>query len=538
MTRLSAPSLSRREFLGAAAAGTALAAAPAGLPAAASAPRRPNMVLIMTDQQRADFFRSEGFALDTMPFIDSLSARGARFSHAYTPLPACVPARCSLLSGRFPKATRVRENSGSGNFFGPDDLVKILRAQGYSINLSGKNHSHLKAGDFDFFAPYGHDAGGRPQRRTPDQVKFDDWLKSLDHGVSLAPTPFPLELQHPHRIVDDAIECLEGRGERPFFLWVSFPEPHNPYQVPEPYFSLFPEEQIPSRVAGPEAAQRKGGKWRWMQRLIQQKRPDYDQHWRRYRADYCGMIRLIDDQLKRLVDHLQARGLLKNTILIYTSDHGDFGADYGLQRKGVGLPECLIRVPLWFAGPGIVPGRRFREELVSLVDIMPTLCEALGVEIPYGVQGRSLWPLLTGQDYPKEEFASIYAELGIGGLPYGEQERPKLHFPYEGPTFDELNSVTQSGNLKMVRRGDWKLLFDVVGLPELYNLKEDPGELQNRYEDPACRDVVRQMCEELLRWTLRTEDNLPGARYTPKPAPRNWYAPFRAVRAAEKQSGV
>lgn len=485
---------------------------------------RPNIVLIMTDQQRADFLAGEGFALDTMPFTESLAARGARFRHAYTPMPTCVPARCSTFTGRFPKATRVRENSAAHHIFRPRDLVETLRGQGYSVNISGKNHSYLQGTDFDCHSFYWH-TGQVGQPGGQQEREFDAWLKAGGHKVHLEPTPFPLECQLQYRLVSDAIDCVDGRNPlQPFFLWLSFPEPHNPYQVPEPYFSLFPEAEIPERVAGPEAARAKGGKWAWLQRLIEAKRPDYDAQWRRYRANYCGMIRLIDDQIRRFVEHLDARDLLDNTILIFTSDHGDYAADYGLQRKGVGLPECLVRVPLFVCGPGIRQNDTPRDDFVSLVDIMPTLCEATGAEIPYGVQGRSLWPMLMGAPYPPAEFRSIYAELGFGGLHYGEHERPPLHYPYEGSEFDELNSVTQSGNLKMARMGRWKLLFDMLGHGELYDIQDDPGELHDLFGDPAYRDVRMELLEELLKWTIRTEDDLPSAAYTAKRAPRNWYA--------------
>jgi len=239
------------------------------------------------------------------------------------------------------------------------------------------------------------------------------------------------------------------------------------------------------------------------------------------------MLRLIDDQVRRFVDHLDERRLLDDTLIVVLADHGDYAGDYGLQRKGAGLPECLIRVPLIFAGPGVVPQPALREEFVSLVDVMPTLCEAVGVEPPFGVQGRGLWPLLTGGDFPAEEFRSVYAELGFGGLPYGEGDDPPLHFDREGPTFDELNSFTQGGNTKMVRMGHWKLLFALLGRGELYDLEEDPGELRNRFADPALAHVRLKLVEELLAWTIRTEDDLPSARYTPKRDPRNWYAPYR-----------
>jgi arylsulfatase A-like enzyme len=175
-------------------------------------------------------------------------------------------------------------------------------------------------------------------------------------------------------------------------------------------------------------------------------------------------------------------------------------------------------------GPGVRPQGTVREPFVSLVDVMPTLCEMLDVEVPFGVQGRSLWPLLAGREYPAEEFRSINVELGFGGLHYGEHELPPLHFAYDAPRFDELNSVTQSGTTKMVRMGEWKLIYDMLGNGELYHLPSDPGELDNRYHDPLCAEVRTRLLEELLTWTIRTEDDLPGGAYTPKRIARNWYA--------------
>lgn len=484
---------------------------------------KPNIVLVMTDQQRADFFRSEGFPLDTMPFVESLGAGGARFARAYTPMPACTPARTSLLTGRFPKATRVKQNWDPGKHvtFG-EDLPSVLRRCGYTVNLAGKNHSYLPDSAFDLCAgPYGH-LSGPPDRATPEEKRFDEWLYQLDHHVQPTPTPFPLKDQLCHRIVTDAIDIVDRSRDKPFFLWLSLPEPHNPYQAPDPYFSMFPAAELPDRVAGPDVALARGGHWRWLRELQESKRPGYDGGWRHARAVYCGMLRMIDDQVKRFVGHLSEQSLLDNTILIFLSDHGDYAGDYGLQRKGAGLPECLIRVPLIVAGPGIAAHRN-ATDFVSLVDVMPTICEIVGADIPFGCQGRSLWPMLTGRDYPAAEFASIYSELGIGSLPYGADERPPLHFPYEGRKFDELNSVTQSGNVKMVRKGDWKLIADVAGRRELYDLAGDPGELRNLYADARFAGVRTEMLEELLYWTVRSEDPLPLAKYSPKVPPHGWY---------------
>ncbi|HEV2066369.1 MAG TPA: sulfatase-like hydrolase/transferase [Thermomicrobiales bacterium] len=485
---------------------------------------RPNIVLIMTDQQRADFSAAMGYPLDVTPFMDDLALTGVRFARAYTPMPACAPARCSLLTGRYPKATRVRENRGVSNLYATTDLPRLLREHGYRVSISGKNHSHLTEADFDWSSFYMHHGGGRHDLRSDDDDHFDRWLESLDHGVHPKPTSFPLECQLPVRIVDDAIACLNSRDPgRPFFHWLSFPEPHNPYQVPEPYFSMFPETDIPDRAAGPEALAGKPDSWRWLRTLIESKRPGYDDHWRRYRANYLGMIRLIDDQVRRFVSYLDSQGLRESTTLIVASDHGDYAGDYGLQRKGAGLPECLVRVPLTVTGPRIKAVDSPREECVSLVDVFPTVCGMLGLPLPDGVQGRSLWPILSGDPFPEAEFRSVYAELGVGGLPYRLDERPPLHFAYDGPGFDELNSVTQGGITKMVRMGPWKLVVDAEGRGELYNLELDPAELHNRFSEPGLSVVQLGLTTELLCWTIRTEDDLPGGSYNRKHAAHNWH---------------
>jgi arylsulfatase A-like enzyme len=477
----------------------------------------------MTDQQRWDFLRSSGFPLDTMPFLDALGDRGLRFDRAYTPMPVCSPARVSLLTGRYPQATGVRENWAVDQARAPTDLVAALRGLGYRTLLAGKNHSHLGSAAFERSRSYMH-TSGPPDGRSRDQSAFERWLEEMNHGVASKPAPFPLECQFPHRIVSDAIGFLEEGADpdRPFFLWLSFPEPHNPYQVPEPYFSIFAEDQVPERRCGPEAAAAKGPHWRWMRRLWDEKRPGYDAAWRRYRANYCGMLRLIDDQLRRFVTFLEQTARYEDTLIVFVSDHGDYAGDYGLQRKGVGLSECLVHVPMVVSGPGVVAGRNGRD-FVSLVDVMPTLCEAVGAEVPYGVQGRSLWPLAIGGGIPAGEFRSVHASLGIGGLPWGEEERPPLHFDYAGRTLDELNAVTQSGRLEMVRMDRWKLLFDSLGHGELYDVESDPAELTDLYDDPDHRTVRQELTEELLRWTVRSQDDLPTARYVPKPAGRGWY---------------
>ncbi|HQE30437.1 MAG TPA: sulfatase-like hydrolase/transferase [Propionibacteriaceae bacterium] len=485
--------------------------------------KRPNVLWVMTDQHRADLTAPDGpYTAQVMPTIAAMQARGATFERAYTSYPACVPARVSLLTGRFPSAHQVRQNSNAGHAFFAEDLLDVLKQQGYETFFAGKPHMHRKAADFDHYrGPYMHTDG---PETTEEHRAFDRWLNDLDHGVSHESTPYPLEAQLPHRIVSDALDDLtaarpDGPTDRPFFALVSFPEPHNPYQVPEPYYSMFTDlADQHTRLAGPEAVDQLSWRYQWLRELVEQKRPDFDDEWRRYLANYLGMLRLIDDQVARLFEGLQ--GHLDDTIVVFLADHGDYVGEYGMQRKGAGLSDHLTRIPLVMAGPGVPAGSR--TELVSIVDILPTMCGLLGLDLPAGVQGRDLSPLFRGTPAPDSEFGSMLVELGYGGVAYGSQARPELHFPYDGRTFDELNTVTQSGNERMVRRGDKKLIMDDRGETWLYDLATDPAEVTNLADDPAYATEKAELTALLARWLMRVGDDLPYGRYTTNVPPANW----------------
>jgi arylsulfatase A-like enzyme len=516
----------RRDLLkmlsGAALSSTAQAAAPGGESA------RPNILVIMSDQQRAGLTRGTGFPLDTMPALDRMASRGVSFDRAYTTAPLCVPARISMLTGRWPHAHRVRQNSAPRYAVFQKDLFHVCRERGYKTALAGKNHSHLTPDRVDLWRPYSHLQGWMPGNPPREYAGFQQWMEHLNHGVSDVATPFPVEAQFPYRIVSNAIDFVSGAGEQPFALWVSFAEPHNPYQVSRPYFDMFPPESVPPRGAGPETLEAKGFKWQWLHRLEESTYPGYEGRWRRTRSNYLGMLRLIDDQVARLLGHLESIGKARNTLVVYLADHGDYFCDYGLERKGVGLPEVLTRIPMVWSGWGVL-ARTQPAAMVSIADVLPTLCEAMGAPIPEGVQGRSLWPMLQGREYPRREFETVYSEVGFGGMDYGPDDRIDPHWgrvagpPNATPTYDELNPVTQSGSMKMVRRGEWKLTFDTIGNGELYNVARDPYELKNLYGHAVAAARQQQLMADLLQWTIRTQDDLPVAAYKPKWPVHNWY---------------
>jgi len=529
----------RRELLATLLATTV--AAPAGAALAQSAPQpaarprkdTPNVIFVVSDQHRAGLTRAEGYPFDTSPALDALARRGVRFGNAYATTPLCVPSRCSMLTGRWPEAHHVRMNLDAHDALYTKDVYDVAKESGYRTGLAGKNHTYRKAGSLDFWREYSHVSGYEGDKADPRYAAFDAWMNKLGAGnLSLEPTPFPVEVQYPYRIVSDAIDFIDASGDRPFLLQVGFPEPHTPQQVPKPYWDMFPPDRVPPRAAGPEALARLGFRARWLYDLEKHAKVPDEANWRRYVSNYLGQLRMIDDQLARLVAHLDQRGLTDNTVIVYMADHGDYVMEYGLGRKGVGLPEALTRIPMVFAGGGVKAGA-FDGVFTSNADFMPTVCEAIGAGIPIGVQGRSLWPLLCGEDYPADEFRSIYAGVDVGGLYYDEKDGVAVNGGERNPLAgDTLNKVTQSGNQKMLRMGEWKLIYDMMGYGQLYHLPSDPAELDNRFGRPGDAAIQATLMAELTMWTIRNQDSLPtgpqNRKYQTKWArPHNWYAPYR-----------
>lgn len=481
---------------------------------------RPNVVVVMTDQQRADACAREGFPLDTTPFLDSLAAGGVWFDRAYTATPVCAPARTSFLTGRYPTATNVWVNEQHDAASYDRDLFDVLNDAGYRTALVGKNHSYLDPSKADYWAQYGHWGAvseSAEAARSPEDEAFDEWLAETrlsegGAGFSLEPTPFPPECQCVSRCVSQAREWIDSLdGDDPFFTWLSIPEPHNPYQVPEPYYDMFPPGELPPPAAGVDALDAKRFKWQWLREIgvarAERQIPaaDYDEEvLPRLRSNYYGMLRLIDDQLRRFVEYLDSAGLREDTLLVFVSDHGDFVGDYGLMRKGVDLPEATARVPLIVDGPGVDSGDGPSDAHVSIVDLLPTICETVGADLPRGVQGRSLRPVLDGSA-PNDAFGSVYAECGYGGRHSTRANVP----PLGDASKNELNAHTQTGRTSMVRSGRWKLVHDTADGPELYDLESDPAETTDVSDSPEQADTLRDLLSLLASWSARARDTLP-----------------------------
>lgn len=502
---------------------------------------KPNIILIVADQRHYGFSKATGYPLDVSPSLDRLQAEGVGFQRNYCTAPLCVPSRVSMLTGRWPEATHVRMNLQVDDAFYSKDIYQVARQSGYRTGLTGKNHTYLKPADVDVWREFTHEGGYIAPDAPPEVAAYDEWIKTLHFNVSQQPSPFPATTQIPYRIVTEAIKFIDNAGKQPFFLQVSFPEPHDPEQVPAPYWNMFPPDAVPDRCAGPEALKSMGPRAQWEYLLQQDNFPDTEDRWRRYVSNYLGAIRMVDDQIARLTDHLDRQNLAKKTLVVFTADHGDYTMNYGLGRKGVGLYEDLTHTPFIWWGYGVHPSKTVERMFTSMADVMPTFCEVVGAAIPEGVQGRSLWPLLRGDEFPREEFRSIYSGVGVGGLYYEDSDHIPTsisHDPRRSGSWDELNKVTQSGNQKMVRMEDWKLVFDMMGYGQLYNLAADPCELTNLFGMPQHGDVQSRLMAELAMWLIRTQDSLPtgpqnGKYQTKWPAAHNWYSLYRHGDAPE-----
>ena len=497
---------------------------------------KPNLIIVMTDQQRANYRKSEGYPLDTMPFLDEWSKDGVDFARAYTPMPTCLPARTSMFTGRYAECHRARTNHNGADVLYHKDLLDVMKQQGYVTALCGKNHSHRRDEEFDFCESNMHGGRGGSLPIAPEDQPFTEFLDALCHMEAHVAAPGGVQSQHPYRNVTSTFQFIDAQKEdQPFFVWLSFAEPHNPFQVPEPYFDMFPPESLPVLPTSAADVVKKGEKFQWMRKAWEgAMEPDTESRILRTRSNYLGMLRLIDDQFKRLIEGLDERGLCDNTHVIFLSDHGDFAGEYGLIRKGPELPEALVRIPMIWKGPGVAARGKVTEGCVNLVDILPTVCDALDVKMPFGVQGKSILPLLQGNAIPPKEYDVAYAESGFSGLLWNSKDH--LDPAGEGAfspnvTVDELNSWTECGQVRMVRKGDFKIQMDMMGTGYLYDLSLDPAEIDNLWDKPAYQQKKTEMLVELTAAILKAADPLPAAhrRYRTKVHPKGyWHQEFIA----------
>lgn len=452
-------------------------------------PVRPNILMVMTDQQRWDAMGCVSDWLAT-PHIDSIARSGMRFSDAYTNSPVCIPARVSLATGRYPHNTGVWENQNKYTL--PPETptwMQTLRGAGYATSVFGKTHLHPHTGDLrdreHLLHAYGLDhvdeiAGPRATNVARSHMT-DRWEAA---GVYAAyqqdsrerfqnkpwvarPTPVPLEHYADVYVGQQAKSYLQQYDQTaPWFCWVSFGGPHEPWDAPEPYASMYDPAAMPAPlVAEPSRPQRPRGV---LDRRLRQRPALEPGDVAKMRANYAGNMTLIDDQIGEILGVLEERGELDSTVIVLVSDHGEMNGDFGLLYKQNFLNPA-VRVPFLIKAPGKASGATSATP-VELMDVGATLLDLAGAEQVEGSFAQSLVPVL---DDPLRS----HREAALSEL---------------------------SGEV-MLATGEWKVALNRNGrIYLLFDLVNDPHETRNLAGLPEVEAVAQDLRKLALERLIQT----------------------------------
>lgn len=474
---------------------------------------KPNILWICTDQQRWDTLGCYGNEYVNTPNIDRLAAEGVRFARAYCQSPVCTPSRAGFLTGRYPRATRCRQN---GQDIPADEVLvtRMLADGGYRCGLAGKLHlsachpdvcpemeRRIDDGYTEFH--WSH----HPMPGWGSHNEYWAWLEGKGHRFhtpsrddsAWVKTGMPESLHQTTWCTDKALDFVSARADdcKPWLFSLNYFDPHHPFDPPaeylEPYLARLDELPLPNHRPG-ELADKPA-----YQQADHQK--DFgpeegqpfsdmtDRDHRLVRASYWAMCDLIDRQVGRLLEGLERSGMRENTIVIFMSDHGEMLGDHGMYLKGPYFYEEAVRVPLIIHYPqAIAPG--VVGELVELTDLAPTLVDACGVSPADRMQGRSLWGRLTGEAAlaPRKD---VYCEY------YNAMPRTDTAPPF----------------LTMVRDERYKVVVDHgTDAGELYDLQEDPAESHNLWHSAAHQAVKLRMLLRVSDRQAETVDPAPARR--------------------------
>lgn len=463
---------------------------------------RPNVVIFISDQQRADTLpgvRAAGSAVQT-PHLEWLAQRGAHFRRAYCVTPLCTPARAALLSGRYPHSNGLLCNYDSGEQAMPADftlLADYLRPQGYACGYAGKWHLASR-GDRRGFV----DFTSRSGERDVDSPEQNDFLLFTQRaGIKLAGTAYTAQIDPDtfdrrrrigswrlplafHLSMRDAMESANfirrmEHDERPFLLVYSCFEPHRPLASPHPFARMYAGQRFPIPETrrdpnGPALLQRRNdGSLQSAEAFSDE---DLEAMW----AAYYGSVSYVDHLVGTILSALIESSQMDDTLFIFTSDHGEMLGSHQLLWKGPVFYEELSRVPLLIRPPGGLQAPHATDRLACHVDLVPTILEWCGAPLPEGLHGANLRALIEGGDEPVRE--------GVA-LEY-HSHHPRTHgVPLRGWRTDE-----------------WKYVEGPDGAEELFDLRHDPLETQNLVADPTAAGAHAAAQAGLYRWMDETHD--------------------------------
>ncbi len=474
--------------------------------------KKPNILLLYADQHSAKYMSCAGDKVIHTPHMDRLAEEGVMFTDAYTPMPLCVPGRVAHLTGRYGHSTGIMHNNNRQLCREEPTFPQALVRAGYHTVHMGKTHlaqacspgqpefeSRLR--EMGFEEAHGH--GGKVACASPnnkDSMFDDEYMKvlkqkgvfdkfhedykrrqnELPHYYN-APSVLNEEDFHDAFIGARTAEWISGyTGDKPFFVWCNWGGPHSPWDAPGKYASMYEPADMEKPTADegvklPAALQDR-------MKGIEDSLPPGEAE--KCKANYYGMINVVDDAIGAILSSLEKKGILENTIVIYSSDHGEMMYDHSLLGKSVFFDgsvkvPCIIRYPEAFQ-----QGLR-SDALANTIDLVPTLLECAGADAMSCMHGTSMLPVLTGEKNSYQN--AVFSELGgvIG-----------------------TNKSTQLDGLswKMVREAEWKYVYNPVWEKQiLFNVEEDPDESNNLSGDPVYSAIESRLRTRILDWIFRTE---------------------------------
>jgi arylsulfatase A-like enzyme len=483
--------------------------------------RPPNLLFLFTDEQRADTMSAYGNARIQTPNLNRLASQSTVFERAYVTQSVCTPSRSTILTGLYPHTNGCTENNIP---LSPDIacLPEMLPDGNYATAYHGKWH----LGD-EVFAQHGfqewrsiedgYERYYSPGRDRDARSTYHQWL--IEQGRTPASgstfsraeaTRLPEALGKPAYLAHEASRFIRENQGRPFVLYVNFLEPHMPFFGPRDDQHDVAQVTLPRNFdALPTAEQPL--KTRLYQRTYYEHghsglplRTEAD--WRRMIANYWGLCSLVDTHVGTILDTLEACGLGENTIVVYTSDHGDMMGSHRLLAKCVSFEEA-IRVPLLVRLPGGMTSSRVSEP-VSQVDLVPTLLDLMSQPIPDDLQGQSLRPLIEGRvDAPPRD---VFVEWNGHNNGFGDAiGRVSIPTPMRTLAAEKEIAAAITDPVRTVITPDgWKFNYSPLGEHELYHLDRDPMERHNLARREEMHPVLLDLADRIQRWQERTGDTV------------------------------
>lgn len=485
---------------------------------------RPNLLFLYTDEQAARTMAAYGNDQIEMPNLNRLAQQSLVFQQAYVTQPVCTPSRSSILTGLYPHSNGCDKN----NVPLADDvkcLPELSDFSDYRTAHMGKWH----LGD-EIFAQHGFNEWistedsyrgyYNPWRDRDRHCDYWHWLTE-EHGIEPPQTPdgfndfgrgvsarLPEEVSKPAFLAERAGNFLDEVGDDPFVLFVNFLEPHMPFFGPRD--GQYDPDEVPlpenfDAVPGPNAPLK--------HRLLYEHfrnagisglplRTEAD--WKRLIANYWGLCSQVDTAVGRVLDALDRNGQTDDTIVVFTSDHGDMMGSHQLVAKTVMFEEST-RVPLTMRVPWVESGARTIEQPVSQVDLVPTLLDLMGHPSPSHLQGQSWRPALRrGEDLPDRDVVIEWNGPDNGMIRQGRDMPAHID---RITNYKEAWEAVNDRIRTIVTPTGWKFNCSPMGEHELYNLREDPGERRNLIDDAAVSELVADLYERLLEWQRLTDDD-------------------------------